>query len=106
MWRVLEEFSRQRWSLTVHFYSSASLGTPLQRLPDQVPCKICMNASGITNEGDILDEDEIVSVDLPEILEGARPASKLIVRIVLCHHYSIAIPGTRKPIQTHPLFNN
>ena len=60
-----------------------------------------MNASGITNEGDILDEDEIVSVDLPEILEGARPASKLIVRIVLCHHYSIAIPGTRKPIKTN-----
>ena len=66
----------------------------------------CMNVSLIDEENDILDEDEIVSVNLPEILEGAGPTNKLIVWIVLCHHYSIAIPGTRKPIQTHPPFNN
>ena len=108
-WRVLEESSRQRWSPTVHFYSSAFLDTPPQRLLGQEPCtmNIIMNASRHDDKGDILDEDEIVSVDLPEILEGAGPSSKLIVWIVLCHHYcSIAISGTRKLIQTHSQFNN
>ena len=42
---------------------------------------------------DILDEEEIVSVDLPEVLDSAGPPGKLVVWIVLCHHYSIAIPG-------------
>lgn len=41
----------------------------------------------------LLDEQQTVPVDLPEVLDGAAAAGKLVVGIVLRHHNSIAVPA-------------
>ena len=46
----------------------------------------------------LLDEQQTVPVHLPEVLDGAAAAGKLVVGIVLRHHNSIAVPANNNLI--------
>ena len=42
-----------------------------------------------------LDESDFVALDLPEVHEGAAASAELVVRVVLCHHDSVAVPKVK-----------